>query len=61
MIKTSEFERHAKDCRDLAKSLGGEQRAQMLKMAESWDKLAAERRAQEQPKMVADPEDAKGG
>ena len=44
MKKTDEYAQHAKDCRALAKQMaGGEQRDQLLKMAETWEVLATER------------------
>ena len=44
MTKTGEYIRHAKDCRRLAKQMeSGEQRDQLIKMAETWEVLAAER------------------
>ena len=44
MRKASEYRQHAEECRALAKGLReGEQREQLLNMAETWDKLAAER------------------
>jgi hypothetical protein len=42
--KASEYRQHAVECRELAKRMGaGEQREQLLKMADTWDSLAAER------------------
>jgi len=56
MKKASEYLKHAKDCRALAKQMeSGEQRDQLLKMAETWEVLARERertlrnRGEEQP------------
>lgn len=44
MKKQDEFIQHAKDCRRLAKQMeNGEQRDQLVKMAETWEVLAAER------------------
>ena len=44
MKKTDEYLQHAKDCRRLAKQMeGGEQRDQLIKMAETWEVLAIER------------------
>ena len=44
MKKTSEYRRHAEECRSLAKGLlAGEQRDQMLNMVGVWEKLAADR------------------
>ncbi len=46
MKKASEYRQHAEECRSLAKGLpAGEQRDQLLKMAETWEKLAADRTA----------------
>ena len=41
--KASEYRKHAEECRHLAASMEGEQRAQLLEMAETWDRLADER------------------
>jgi hypothetical protein len=56
MKKASDYLKHAKDCRALAKQMeSGEQRDQLLKMAETWEVLARERartlrnRGEEQP------------
>jgi hypothetical protein len=44
MKKASEYREHADQCRDLAKRMApGEQRDQLLEMATTWEKLAAER------------------
>jgi hypothetical protein len=44
MKKTDEYIQHAKDCRRLAKQMeNGEQRDQLIKMAETWEVLARER------------------
>jgi hypothetical protein len=44
MKKASEYRQHAEECRSLAKGLpAGEQRDQLLKMAETWENLAADR------------------
>ena len=44
MKKTDEFIQHANDCRKLAKQMdNGEQRDQLVKMAETWEVLARER------------------
>jgi hypothetical protein len=44
MKKADEYQRHAKDCRSLANKMEkGEQRDQLLKMAETWEVLAEER------------------
>ena len=44
MKKASEYRQNADQCRSLAKGMSaGEQREQLLRMAETWDKLAADR------------------
>jgi hypothetical protein len=44
MDKASEFRQHAQECRALAQQMQqGEHRAQLLKMAEVWEQLAADR------------------
>ena len=43
MKKASEYRKHAEECRALARGVQGEQRDQLLEMAATWDKLAAER------------------
>ncbi len=43
MKKASEYRQHAEECRTLAASVHGEQRDQLLEMAATWDRLAAER------------------
>lgn len=44
MKKASEYREHAAECRALATRMApGEHRDQLLKMAETWDALAAER------------------
>jgi hypothetical protein len=43
MKKASEYRRHAEECRVLAKGTQGEHRDQLLEMAETWERLAAER------------------
>jgi hypothetical protein len=44
MKKADEYLQHAKECRGLSKQMeGGEQRDQLLKMAETWEVLATER------------------
>jgi hypothetical protein len=44
MKKASEYRQHAEECRALARKLGpSEHRNQLLEMAATWDKLAAER------------------
>jgi hypothetical protein len=44
MRKISEYRQHADECRGLAALMpSGEQRDQLLEMAETWDRLARER------------------
>ncbi|HYG27941.1 MAG TPA: hypothetical protein VD906_13675 [Caulobacteraceae bacterium] len=44
MKKASEYRLHAEECRQLASRMNsGEQRDQLLTMAQTWDRLAAER------------------
>ena len=44
MKKASEYRQHAEECRGLAKGMAqGEHRDQLLEMAATWEKLAAER------------------
>ncbi|WP_165842755.1 hypothetical protein [Phenylobacterium deserti] len=43
MKKASEYRKHAEECRHLAASMEGEQRAQLLEMAVTWERLAEER------------------
>ena len=44
MKKASEYRRHGVECRELARRMAaGEQRDQLLNMADTWDALAAER------------------
>jgi len=52
MNKVAEFRRNADDCRKLAVALDGEQREQLLRMAETWERLAEERESSicEEPK-----------
>ena len=46
MKKTSDFRRHAKECRALArKSSPGDYRNQLLALADAWDLLAIESEA----------------
>jgi hypothetical protein len=62
MKKTEDYLKHAKECRGLAKQMeSGEQREQLLKMAETWEVMASERKRRERhtPKEGADPSDDK--
>ena len=43
MKKASEYRKHAEECRTLARGVQGDQRDQLLEMAATWDRLAAER------------------
>ena len=44
MKKASEYRKHAQECRALAKRMAhGEQRDQLLAMAQTWDSLAEQR------------------
>ena len=44
MKKASEYRQHAEECRTLAMAMDhGEQRDQLLEMAATWDRLAADR------------------
>ena len=44
MKKASEYRVHAEECRALARGMAaGDRRAQLLEMAATWEKLAAER------------------
>jgi hypothetical protein len=43
MKKASEYREHADECRKLAASMEGDQRDQLLQMAENWDQLAEDR------------------
>jgi hypothetical protein len=63
MQEASEYREHAAQCRALADTMDGPQRDQLLRMAQSWDKLAQEHSASasQPPPLVADPDDAKGG
>ena len=43
-MKAIDYREHAKECRDVAELLKpGDEREQLLKIAEAWDQLAAER------------------
>ena len=65
MKKASEFRQHAVECRQLAASVQGVQRDQLIEMAETWDKLAIERAelVERHPELALDgerPEEAGG-
>ena len=59
MKKASEYRQHAAECRTLAARMDvGEHRDQLLEMAATWDRLAAERsqraRRPDEPRGVED-------
>jgi hypothetical protein len=59
MKKASEYRQHAEECRALARGLReGEQRDQLLKMAETWENLAADRSVlvQRHPELATEDE-----
>ena len=61
MKKASEYRQHADECRALAARMDvGEHRDQLLKMAATWDQLAAER-AQRAKRQSAGPDAARLG
>ena len=44
MLKQSEYLQHAEECRKLARGMpAGEHRDQLVRIAETWDRLAADR------------------
>jgi hypothetical protein len=44
MKKTSEYRKHAQECRAMAQNArNAEEREQLLKMAEAWERFAVER------------------
>ena len=61
MKKASEYRQHAAECRTLAGRMDvGEHRDQLLKMAATWDQLAAER-AQRAKRQLGDrPDEPRG-
>jgi hypothetical protein len=63
MTEASQYRRHAAECRDIAATLDGPHREQLVAMAEAWERLAQEEAAtaRKPPPLVADPDDAKGG
>ena len=62
MEEASEYREHAAECRAIADTLDGPHREQLLRMAQTWDRLAQQHSAPaSQPPLVADPDDAKGG
>lgn len=42
MIKAAQYRVFAQECKDLAKTMSGQNRAKLLKIAEAWEKVAAE-------------------
>src|SRR5215207_5234515 len=61
MKKASEYRQHAEECRALARGLAlGPHREQLLEMAQTWEKLAAERAdfVRRHPEMAIDGEHA---
>jgi hypothetical protein len=48
MKKTQDYLKHATECRGLAKQMeSGQQREQLLKMADTWEVMASERKRRE--------------
>ena len=45
MNEASEYRAHAAECRALAETMDGAHREQLLRMAQTWDKLAQEHSA----------------
>ncbi len=62
MKKASEYLEHARECRELAKQMQGEQRDQLLEMARTWDRLAEERAEliRRHPELALEGEDREG-
>ena len=50
MKTVAEYRQHAEECRALARSLNGEHREQLLRMAETWDRLAEQNERREPTK-----------
>ena len=46
MKKLHEYEQHAAECREMARTAPASHRAQLEQMAQTWDQLAAARRKQ---------------
>lgn len=63
MKKASEYRKHAQECRVLANSMSGDQRDQLLEMAATWEKLAAERSEllRRHPELAIEGEEAEEG
>jgi hypothetical protein len=61
--KASEYRKHAQECRVLANSMSGDQRDQLLEMAATWEKLAAERSEllRRHPELAIEGEEAEEG
>jgi hypothetical protein len=49
MKKAAEYRDHATECRKLASIMDGEDRDQLLKMAETWEQLAEDRERTAEP------------
>ena len=61
MRKTADYLKHAQECRVLARnSAKGEQREQLLVMAQTWERLAEERAASGDGNDGASPGPGKG-
>jgi hypothetical protein len=41
--KLADYQKHAEECRTLARTAQGEMREKLLQMAQTWDALAVER------------------
>ena len=54
MIKVTEYEHHAEECRKMARHTGNaEQKAQLEEMAQAWEALARDRAEQIRKGMIA--------
>jgi hypothetical protein len=54
MIKVTEYEKHAEECRKMARhSVAPHQKAQLEEMAQAWDALARDRAEQLKKEAVA--------
>ncbi|HEX5775700.1 MAG TPA: hypothetical protein VFX95_03370 [Caulobacteraceae bacterium] len=61
MKKASEYRQHADECRALASRMDlGEHRDQLLKMAATWDQLAAERAQHAKRQSDGRPDEPRG-
>ena len=64
MRKSSEYRKNADECRGLARKMQrADQREQLLRMAETWDQLAADREGliSKHPDLILDTGDADEG